>query len=298
MSEEGSSVAPAAPAPAAVAVAPAPAPTAPESAPMGMSSHPGQTTAEAPAFAWSSWDGASDVPEQHQEAYSRLSQHFEEGYKEREGELDSLRSLYAGMLSEDEDPRIKEATGKYDALQKEHDTRNTEFDALQKEYDGFMESSAGDYVDRFWKDHEELSKDSEKLRVLIDLIDEKNEYGGRWDGYIAAELLGLPEGAQAIAFEAKKDGVSDIYALKLAKAHAQLEEVQSQPSPKEVRAAQVKARAVEKAKRPRQGAKITNGAITSSTPRVAKGGMGDAHSLDDLRNLAARRALRVHGGGR
>ena len=294
MSEEVASAVSEAPAPAPVSAAPAPA----ASAPAETSSPVGQTATESPAFAWSSWDGTSDVPEDHKEAYSRLSQHFEENYKEREGELDSLRSMYAAMLSEEEDPRIKEATDKYEALQAQHTARNTEFEALQNEYNGFMDSSAGDYVDRFWKDHEELSKDSEKLGVLIDLIDEKNEYGGRWDGYIAAELLGLPEGAQAIAFEAKKDGVSDIYALKLAKAHAQLEEVQSQPSPKEVKAAQIKAKAVAKAKRPRQGAKITNGATTSSSPRVAKGGMGDAHSLDDLRNLAARRALRVHGGGR
>lgn len=296
MSEEVSAPAPAAPAPVAVApvaVAPTSAP-----APAETSSYSGQTTTEAPAFAWSSWDGTSDVPEDHKEAYSRLSQHFEEGYQEREDELTSLRSMYSAMLSEEEDPRIQEATGKYEALQKEHDDRGSKFEALQKEYNGFMESSAGEYVDRFWKDHEDLAKDSGKLQTLIDLIDEENVYGGQWDGYIAAELLGLPEGAQAIAFEAKKDGVSDIYALKLAKAHAQLEEVQSQPSPKEVKAAQVKARAVEKAKRPRQGAKITNGATTSSSPRVAKGGMGDAHSLDDLRNLAARRALRVHGGGR
>jgi len=288
---------------AAPASAPAPAPvaavSAPVSAPAPTEASPAPTqTSEAPAFAWSSWDGSSEIPEEHQDAYSRLSQHFEDGYKDREEELDSLRSMYAAMLSEEEDPRIKESLDKYEALQKQHEARNTEFETLQKEYDGFLDSSAGDYVDRFWKDHEELSKDSEKLSVLIDLIDEENNYGGRWDGYIAAELLGLPEGAQAIAFEAKKDGVSDVYALKLAKAHAQLEEVQSQPSPKEVKAAQIKAKAVAKAKRPRQGAKITNGATTSSSPRVAKGGMGDAHSLDDLRNLAARRALRVHGGGR
>ena len=206
--------------------------------------------------------------------------------------------MYAAMLNEEDDPRIGDLSKQLEELQGKYDNRDTEFNTLRETHEKFVETSAGEYVDRFWKDHEELSQDPEKLGMLVKLLDDENEYGGSWDGHAAAELLSLSEDAMKVAVDAKKDGVSDTYALKLAMAHAQLEEAKAKPSPQQVRAQKVKARAEAKAKAPRVGAKITNGATTASSPRKAKPGMGDASSLDDLRNLAARRALRVHGGGR
>ena len=291
MSEEVASPAPA-PAPAPVA-APAPVDAAPVSsgAPISESS--------SPSFAWDSWDGSSDsIPEEHQSAYQAIHDNFQTSFKSREEEIDSLRSMYAAMLNEEDDPRIGDLSKQLEELQGKYDNRDTEFNTLRETHEKFVETSAGEYVDRFWKDHEELSQDPEKLGMLVKLLDDENEYGGSWDGHAAAELLSLSEDAMKVAVDAKKDGVSDTYALKLAMAHAQLEEAKAKPSPQQVRAQKVKARAEAKAKAPRVGAKITNGATTASSPRKAKPGMGDASSLDDLRNLAARRALRVHGGGR
>jgi hypothetical protein len=294
VSEEVASAAPA-PAPAA-----APAEAAPASAPVSAPAQAAST--EAPAsggFAWDSWDGAQDtVPEEHRSAYDAILGHLKSDFKGREEEIDGLRAMYAAMLNEEDDPRIGDLTKKLEELQSKYDTRETEFTSLRDTHEKFVEHSAGEYVDRFWKEHEELAQDPAKLGMLIDLLEEKNDFGGMWEGYAAAQLLALPESAMKIAIEAKKDGVSDTYALKLAKAHAELEEAKAQPSPQQVRAQEKKARAEAKAKAPRTGAKITNGATTASSPRTAKPGMGDATSLDDLRNLAARRALRVHGGGR
>tara|TARA_R100000700_G_C3163851_1_gene139326 strand:- start:537 stop:1421 length:885 start_codon:yes stop_codon:yes gene_type:complete len=293
MSEE---VASAAPAPAVEAPAPAPVAPAPsvDSAPAPEASIP-----EAPAFAWTDWDGTEDsIPEDSREAFSAISRKFSEEYKEREGEIESLRAMYAAMLNDEEDPRLAEMTKKFQELEEEHKQKLEAFSELEGQHSSFVEQSANEYVERFWKEHPELSQDQEKLGVFINLIDENNEFGGQWDGYIAAELLSLSEDAFQVAVSAKEDGVSDIYALKLAKAHAEIEEVKNQPSPQEVKAAQAKAKAEAKAKAPRRGAKITNGATTSSRPTKATEGMGDATSLDDLRSLAARRALRVHGGGR
>lgn len=289
MSEE---VASAAPAPAPVAEAPAPAPV--EAAPAPVDSTPAPSS-----FAWDSWDGTQDaVPEEHQSAYQAILGHIQNDFKSREEEIDSLRSMYAAMLNEEDDPRIGELTKQLEELQGKYDSRESEFTNLQNTYNEFVETSAGEYVDRFWKEHEELAQDPEKLGLLVELLDEENNYGGSWDGYAAAELLSLSKEAMEVAIEAKKDGVSDTYALKLAKAHAQLEEAKAKPSPQQVQAQKARAQAEAKAKEPRAAAKITNGATTASSPRTAKPGMGDASSLDDLRNLAARRALRVHGGGR
>jgi len=285
-------VASAAPAPAPVAEAPAPAPV--EAAPAPVDSTPAPSS-----FAWDSWDGTQDaVPEEHQSAYQAILGHIQNDFKSREEEIDSLRSMYAAMLNEEDDPRIGELTKQLEELQGKYDSRENEFTNLQNTYNEFVETSAGEYVDRFWKEHEELAQDPEKLGLLVELLDEENNYGGSWDGYAAAELLSLSKEAMEVAIEAKKDGVSDTYALKLAKAHAQLEEAKAKPSPQQVQAQKARAQAEAKAKEPRAAAKITNGATTASSPRTAKPGMGDASSLDDLRNLAARRALRVHGGGR
>jgi len=285
-------VASAAPAPAPVAEAPAPAPV--EAAPAPVDSTPAPSS-----FAWDSWDGTQDaVPEEHQSAYQAILGHIQNDFKSREEEIDSLRSMYAAMLNEEDDPRIGELAKQLEELQGKYDSRESEFTNLQNTYNEFVETSAGEYVDRFWKEHEELAQDPEKLGLLVELLDEENNYGGSWDGYAAAELLSLSKEAMEVAIEAKKDGVSDTYALKLAKAHAQLEEAKAEPSPQQVQAQKARAQAEAKAKEPRAAAKITNGATTASSPRAAKPGMGDASSLDDLRNLAARRALRVHGGGR
>lgn len=267
-------------------------------APPAMTEAPAPTRAEAP-FDWGSWDGEVDsAPESHREMVGGISAWYKKQHQDRETEIDSLRSLYSAMLSGDEDPRVGELTAKLEGLQGQYDTRGQEVEALQAQFRAHEERAVKDYTSRFWTDHPQFAGNDEKIEKLITFLDPQNQYGGAWEGYVAAELLELPEDAITVAVEAKQDGVADTYALKLAKAHAQVEQAKSQPSQEEIVAAARQAKAEAKAKEPRTGAKITNGAVRSSRPQVAKKGMGEAQSLDEMRVLAARRALSVLGGGR
>jgi len=287
----------AAPAPAASApvATPAPAVEAPAAAP-SVSSAP---RAETPQFAWNSWEGQVDsLPESYRDVASNV---LEWGSREREArdeEISNLRSMYSALLVGDEDPRIGQYSGEIEELKKLLEEKDSNFSGLQEKYDALTNSSVQDYVDRFWKEHQELANDEEKLQVFSKFLDPDNEYGGSWDGYIAAELMGLPDEAIQLAVEAKKEGVSDKYALKLAKAHNEVQEYKGRPSKKEMAEKVASVKAKEEAKRPRPAAKLTNGATGAARPAVAKKTLSDAKSFDEMRTLAAARALRVHKGGR
>jgi hypothetical protein len=255
-----------------------------------------------PTVEWDSWDGKVDsLPSQYHDTANGIRTHYENSYADRNAEINNLRAMYAAMLSEEEDPRIGQMSTHLEKLQAQIEERDLAYKELEKSLETTEAQAVQEYVDRFWKDHEELSQDGERLGVFSEFLADDDKYGGMWDAYVAAELMAFPEEIIQIAIDAKKDGVSDQYALKLAKAHAELEEVKSQPtspSPEEVAATAAKAKAEAKAKAPRAGAKITNGATRSSRPQVAKKSMGDVDSLDEMRLLAARRAFSVHGGGR
>jgi|TARA_R110002051_G_scaffold280289_1_gene341894 hypothetical protein len=255
-----------------------------------------------PTVAWNSWNGEVDsLPNQYHDSARGISDYYEKSYSEKADEISTLRSMYAAMLSEDEDPRVGSMGKELEELRSQLDERNVAYTDLEKTLSTTEDRAVVEYVDRFWLDHKELSEDKKTLEIFSSFLVEENEYGGMWDAYIAAELVSLPKEALQVAIDAKKDGVADEYALRLAKAHAQLAEVKSQPvapSVKEVAAAQAKAAAEAKAKAPRTGAKITNGAVRSARPQVARKTVNDANSLDEMRLLAARRAFSVHGGGR
>ena len=255
-----------------------------------------------PQVEWNSWNGEIEsLPEQYRTSAQGISDYYQKSYSEKAEEISTLRSMYAAMLSEEEDPRVGTMTQELEDLKKQLEDRNIAYSDLEQEMSTTEEQAVGEYVERFWKDHEDLSNDKEKLVIFSQFLANDDQQGGMWDAYIAAQLLDLPESALEIAVEAKKDGVSDQYALKLATAHAQLEEVKAQPvgpSPEEIAQAKAQAKAEAKAKAPRAGAKITNGATRSSRPQVAKKSMKDGGSLDEMRLLAARRAFSVHGGGR
>lgn len=252
-----------------------------------------------PTVEWDSWDGEVDsLPSQYHETARGMSQHYERRSKENDDEISTLRAMYAAMLDGDEDPRIGQLTTQLEELQKKFDDRNTEYQTLEENFHSSQDAAAREYVNQFWEKNQELAQDAEKLERFALLLEDHAQLGGMWDGDVAAELVYMSNEAVEVAIAAKKEGVPDAYALKLAKAHVKLEEVKAQPSPEEIKAAEVKAKAEAKAKAPRTGAKITNGATRASRPQVAKKSMGDASSLDDLRVLAARRAFSVHGGGR
>jgi hypothetical protein len=252
-----------------------------------------------PDVEWGEWDGeVESLPDQYHKTASGMRNWYHSAMSSREEEIESLRSMYAAMLTGEEDPRVGELTTKLGELQGQYDSKTGEFDGLKQAFEQNETQMVSNYVDRFWKDHADLAADSAKLDKFTKFLEEENEFGGMWEGYAAAQLVNLPEESLQIAIRAKRDGVADEYALKLAQANAQLNEAKATPSSEEIKAAQAEAKAIAEAKQPRTGAKITNGATRSARPRMAKQGMGDAKSLDDLRLLASRRAFAVHGGGR
>lgn len=280
-------------APPVEASAPAAAPT-PEVAP-----EPVAAESSTPDFDWGGWNGESDsLPDDYRDVGSKVSDWHKSTNLETQEELETLRSMYSAMLNGDEDPRINTYYEELEKIKAEFGEKNTAYDELKQNYESLTQSSVNEYIDRFWADHKELSENEEKLEVFSKFLEPKNEYGGAWDGYVAAKLMDLPEDAIQIAIQAKKDGVSDKYALKLAEAHQQVQSLEGQPSPEDMAKATALAKAKEEASKPRPAAKLTNGATGAARPQVAKKSMSDAKSFDEMRSLAAARALRVHSGGR
>ena len=264
---------------------------------------PAAVAESTPDFDWSGWNGDSgSLPNDYQEVGGRVSDWYKSTNMENEEEIQNLRSMYSALINGDEDPRISQYGEELEKLKSEYSERNTAFDDLQGKYDNLTESTVNSYIDRFWEEHKELADDEAKLEIFAKFLEPENEYGGAWDGYAAAKLMALPEDAIEIAVQAKKDGVSDKYAIKLAEAHVQInapaQAEATGPSPKDMAKAAAAAAAKVEAEKPRPAAKLTNGATGAARPQVAKKSMSDVRSFDEMRNLAAARALRVHSGGK
>ena len=265
----------------------------------GSAAESSATPATAP-FDWKSWDGQADsVPEEHREVTRHVRRWYETDYDHRRSEIDDLRDVYTAMLNDDEDPRIARLGSDLEKLQKQLEGKGSEYSQLEGKYKNLADSASKEYVENFWRQHSDLREDKEKLAKFGTLLADENEFGGAWDGYIAAQLLDLPEEAVAEAVDAKKNGVSDAYALKLAQAKAALsvkeEAVEGTQTQVEE---EIKEEVKKKVSKPRPAAKITNGATGSTRPEAAKRGMGEAKTLDEMRSLAASRALRLHSGGK
>ena len=259
-----------------------------------------------PEVDWDGWDGeVNSLPEQYHKAAGAMHGRFDSQYQEKHSSLDNLRTMYAAMLNDEEDPRIGQLTSNLSDLQGQYDAKDTEYkdydakySTLESELQGYRDSNARTYVDKFWQEHTGLSEDTAQLNKLAEFLDEKGPMGGSWDAYLAVKLMKMSEEAVKVAVDAKTNGVSDKYAFQLAEAHAQLTEARSQPTENQLAVAAKLVEEQKKAKAPRTAAKITNGAVRSSQPQASRAGMKDATSLDEMRTLAARRALTVHGGGR
>jgi len=288
--EVSAPVAPVAPAPAAAPVAEA----APVSAPAESAAVP--TATPEPSVDWDSWDGTIDsLPRELQQAASHIDRWHKHDYASRNSEMEDLRAVYTAMLNDEEDPRLGDLQKRLDETQESLTGRNSDYEMLQGQLDELTDLSVKDYVKQFWNTHEDLRADEARLAKFSPLLTDNNPGGASWDAYIAAKLVDLPEEAFNAAMEAKRDGVSDEYALRLAVTQAQLivregvEDEVKQEAAKEVR---------REAAKPRPAAQITNGATGATRPRVAERGMSEAKTLDDMRSLAASRALRVHKGGK
>ncbi len=64
-----------------------------------------------PQVEWNSWDGVVEtLPEQYRTSAQGISDYYQKSYAEKAEEIATLRSMYAAMLSEEEDPRVGDMT--------------------------------------------------------------------------------------------------------------------------------------------------------------------------------------------
>ena len=291
MSEEVASPA----APAAPVAAPA-APVATE-APIAA---PTAESAAIPATSeinWDDWNGeVGDLPEDHRPLAEGMNGWYSRSFEGKLQEIEELRAVYTAMLNEEDDPRLGNLQKELEEAKSSLEERTQEHTENQENYQKLMDLTVRDYVERFWNDHADLREDKAKLAQFADFLSDSELHGGAWEGYVAAQLINLPAESIQIAAQAKRDGVADEYALKLAMAHAQLSSVES--TVKETK--QEAAKEIKKqASKPRPAARITNGATGASRPQpAASQGMREAKTLDQMRSIAAQRALRVHSGGK
>ena len=262
---------------------------------------------------WDGWDGVVDtLPENLRDTGFRIHDRLSSDFGAREQEYKEIADVYNAVIREHEDPRVNQLTESQAALQQEYDAYKAEkgpvaeqYEGLQTEYTQYQQMVARDYADRFWERHADLRDDASRRQKFVEFLDPEGPHG-EWDAEMAVELLDLPEDILKLAVEAKQDGVSDKYALRLAKAELRERELTGELEQKgqakrhraEERAQMEALVARKEASRPRPAAQITNGATTDTRPEVRNRTISDARSLDEQRMFAARRALRVHPGGK
>lgn len=226
---------------------------------------PVQEEPELPEFDFNAWDGGIDsLPDMYHGVHSRMEALFGDKYGALESDMEQLRRLNDALMVGEEDPRVAEYQSKYEAEAAAKTGLQEEFDKYRADIDASLERDAEHYAQTFKQKHSEIFEDPEKREALAILIE------NQWDPEVGVKLLGLDRDTMKIALEAKRDGVPDIYALRLA-------ENASRPRPKSD---------------PRPAAKITSGATTRSSPDQQMMDINETSSLDDKRMIVARRALK------
>lgn len=226
-----------------------------------------------PEFDFEGWGGELDtLPDIYRPMGTRLSEHWSAKIKEHATDFEDLRQLNEALLLGNEDPRLGEQQTQLTELQEKYKAQSEEYSQFKTSIEKLYEEEAERYVREFREKNSDIFEDDAKAAQLQELIE------GDWEPDIAVKLLTLGEEGVKLAQAAKADGVPDSYAVRLAEAT--------------LAKTQVIARV-----EPRAGARITSGATASTTPNQADRGLGDARSLDEIRTIAARRALRAVSGG-
>ena len=239
-----------------------------------------ETEAEAPSFpgeddfGWDDWDGdVGTLPELVQPWGSRFARYHQDRAQAESQEVAQLRELYESLMAGEEDPRVGEMTTKLEELQAKFSELEASGKTTAQEYEDFkkaveqsLEEEATAYAERYRAQHKDIFADEAKSAKLAELLE------AGWELDYAPIALGLSPEALAVAQKALEDGVPMRYAIQLAQTQ----------SPKPAR------------RPPRPGAKITSGATRAPrTPNQApKDALKEARSFDDLRMLAAQRAMK------
>jgi hypothetical protein len=220
---------------------------------------------ELPEFDFSAWGGgADDLPEMYHGVHGRMEELFGSKFGALESDMDQLRRLNDALMVGEEDPRVADFQSKYEAEISAREGVQREYEQYRAEVDASLDRDAASYAQNFKQKHSEIFEDPEKREALAILIE------NQWDPEVGVKLLGLDRDTMKVALEAKRDGVPDLYALRLA-------ENASRPRPKSD---------------PRPAAKITSGATTRSSPDQQMMDINETSSLDDKRMIVARRALK------
>lgn len=262
---------------------------------------------------WDDWDGSVDqLPENIRPHGARIHHRLSTDFGSREQEFKDIADVYNAVIREHEDPRVAGLTAEqartreeFEAYKAKHEPIHQKYTALQAEHQQYQQVVAREYADQFWLKNEALKGDPEKLSRFQEFLTPEGQYG-EWEADIAVELLELPEEVLAIALQAKKDGVTDRWALKLARAESNEKALKEQLASRDERTAEIadqrrqiqELAAQRAATQPRAAARLTNGATTDTRPEIRKRTIADAGSLDEQRKFAARNALRVHQGGK
>ncbi len=232
-------------------------------------------------FDWAGWEGDMDlIPEKvrpwAQKVYDSRQGWVENQIGQSESEIGRLKNLYESLVSGFDDPRLDEMQTslsswetKYNDLQTKYDEATAQHVEYKSAIEAAVEAEANDYADKFQKKHAEIFNDPQKATLFAQLVEEG------WDFELAPSLMNLTEAQLNTAREAKQNGVPDAYALKLIEG------------------------AVKRKPEPRPGAQITAGATSPAVPpNQVKDETASAKSFDEIRNIAARSALKHHSGRR
>ena len=221
-------------------------------------------------FEWNQWAGDIEtLPEQVRPWGVGLDKYYQDKMNGMSSDIDQTREIYEALLGGKEDPRIGEFQKSVEGLEQKYGDISSRYEALDKEYTDYqttvrdaIEAESQEYAQEFAEKNPELFSNDELAESFADLLEEG------WILEHAAEAARLPKAVLDVARQAKKDGVPDAYALRLAKG------AKSKPAT------------------PRPGAALTSGATTPArASEQAELAQDKPMSLKEYRTQVARNAL-------
>tara|TARA_R100001594_G_scaffold67685_1_gene101973 strand:+ start:51 stop:1004 length:954 start_codon:yes stop_codon:yes gene_type:complete len=247
------------------------------------------------SFAFDSWNGEYDtLPERIRDIVSKKQKDLEAGYTPKFQELANQRkafeaeakaktdswktkesqyALYKAMYEGREDPRIAEMKSNIDTLTQKYETEKKQWadeqKLLQKKYVELEDAQDASYVKAFRERHATMLGDEAQKAKFTEFVDKG------WDLDVAAVLPNKDPEIVKLATEFARKGIPHEQALDYAE--LKVKGAPAAPAPP---------------RKPRVGAKITNGATPSTNPARIKAADYDNMSLQDAYLAAAKKAIR------
>jgi len=249
-------------------------------------------TKEESPFSLDSWDGGLEsLPESIRTLVTKKQKDLEAGYTPKYQQLAEQRktfeseaskqkaaweekeaqyALYKAMYEGREDPRIAKMKSELEALTKKYETESKDWksqhELLQKKYVQLEDTQDQAYVEGFRKRHADLLADEAQKAKFMEFAEKG------WDLDVAAILPSKDPEIVKLASEFARSGIPHEHALQ----YAELKINGAPPAPRQ----------------PRIGAKITNGATSSTNPARIKAADYNDLSMKDAYLAAAKKAIR------